>query len=90
MFIVVSYDIPNDRRRARLRRQLKSFGTRVQYSVFECLLDRQGMERMRAAVKGIIKKGDDHVRYYSLCESCAQQVQAIGGVVTQEVRTAVV
>jgi CRISPR-associated protein Cas2 len=41
MFIVVSYDISHDRRRARLSRELKNFGTRVQYSVFECVLEPQ-------------------------------------------------
>lgn len=33
MLIVVSYDIPNDRRRTRLAHTLKDFGERVQYSV---------------------------------------------------------
>ena len=42
MFIVVSYDISHTKRRNRLHRALKNFGTRVQYSVFECVLCRQG------------------------------------------------
>ena len=37
--IVVSYDIPDDRRRLRLANTLKDFGIRVQYSVFECRLE---------------------------------------------------
>jgi len=90
MFIVVSYDISDDRRRAKLCRKLKSFGTWVQYSVFECLLDTKGFERMKEAVKGIIKKGEDHVRYYPLCETCEKRIQAIGGIVTQPIRTLVV
>jgi CRISPR-associated endonuclease Cas2 len=38
VLILVSYDIPDDRRRTKLAHTLKDFGQRVQYSVFECLL----------------------------------------------------
>jgi CRISPR-associated protein Cas2 len=89
MFIVVSYDISHDRRRTRLHRELKNFGTRVQYSVFECALDDKDFLRLQAVVKGVIRR-DDQVRYYRLCERCEQQVVAIGGTVTQPARTLVV
>jgi CRISPR-associated protein Cas2 len=38
MFYVVSYDIPEDRKRDRASKTLLDFGARVQYSVFECIL----------------------------------------------------
>lgn len=40
MYMVVSYDIENDKRRGRIHRILKSFGQWMQYSVFECDLTR--------------------------------------------------
>jgi CRISPR-associated protein Cas2 len=40
MYIVVSYDMEDDKRRGRIHRILKSFGQWVQYSVFECNLTR--------------------------------------------------
>ena len=43
MLIVVSYDVPDDRRRTRLAHILKDFGERVQYSVFECRLDERAL-----------------------------------------------
>ena len=89
MFIVVSYDISHDRRRARLSRELKNFGTRVQYSVFECVLEPKDIDRLQAAIERIIKP-DDRVRYYPLCERCEQHVVAIGGMVTESPRTLVV
>ena len=89
MFIVVSYDISNTRRRNRLHRALKDFGTRVQYSVFECVLAAKDVKRLEAAVRREIKD-DDRVRYYHLCESCARQVVALGGVVSQPASTTVV
>ncbi|MEW6376162.1 MAG: CRISPR-associated endonuclease Cas2, partial [Thermodesulfobacteriota bacterium] len=39
MFYVVSYDIPDDQRRIKIAKILEDFGDRVQYSVFECLLE---------------------------------------------------
>lgn len=38
MFYLISYDIPDDRRRVRVAKTLKDYGDRVQYSVFECIL----------------------------------------------------
>ena len=89
MFIVVSYDISHTGRRNRLHRTLKDFGTRVQYSVFECVLDVKDVKRLQAAVRREIKD-DDHVRYYPLCEHCVRQVVALGGVVSQPAPTTVV
>jgi CRISPR-associated protein Cas2 len=64
MFLVVSYDIPDDRRRTRLHRHLKGFGMRIQYSVFECVLDEPEVARLQTIVRQTIKRGEDHVRYY--------------------------
>jgi|RhiMetdeSRZDD1v2_1073273.scaffolds.fasta_scaffold395980_1 CRISPR-associated protein Cas2 len=90
MFLVVTYDIPDDRRRTRLHRDLKGFGMRVQYSVFECVLDEPEVARLQAMVRRTIKRGEDHVRYYRLCENCVSRITALGGAVTQAPRTHVV
>ena len=89
MFIVVSYDIVDDRRRTRLHRVLKNFGSWVQYSVFECALEPKDFARLQTTVQHVLKR-DDHVRYYRLCEHCEQEVMVIGGTVTQPSRTLVV
>lgn len=90
MFIVVAYDISDDRRRTRLHKKLKSFGTPVQYSVFECALDARGLERMRRAIRRLIDEGQDLVRYYFLCEACLRRIEVINGDITQEPLTLVV
>jgi CRISPR-associated protein Cas2 len=90
MFLVVSYDIPDDRRRTRLHRHLKGFGMRVQYSVFECVLDEPEVARLQTIVRQTIKRGADHVRYYRLCENCVARITALGGTVTEAQRTYVV
>ena len=38
LLYVVTYDIPNDKRRKKVSDLLEGYGRRVQYSVFECLL----------------------------------------------------
>lgn len=79
MQIVLVYDIPDDKRRTRLRKTLMRFGTPVQYSVFECDLTQRQLERMEKAVRAVIKKNEDNVRYYQLCRNCAQAAEVFGG-----------
>ena len=82
MFYVISYDIPDDRRRNQLAKELKGFGTRVQYSVFEAHLSRAQYEELKRAVSRIINPSEDSVRYYRLCGACAERIEvpAIGEV----------
>ena len=74
-FVVVVYDISDDRRRTRLHNALLDFGTPVQYSVFECWLDSKRLKKMQARVDKVIRPRKDHVRYYFLCAACAAKVQ---------------
>ena len=74
-FIVVVYDIPNDRRRTKLHNALKDYGTPVQYSVFECLVTDAELARMKRAVARVIKPRLDHVRYYYLCAACQKRIE---------------
>jgi CRISPR-associated protein Cas2 len=73
-----------------LHKRLKSFGTPVQYSVFECILTEQLFQQLRVAVLDIIEPEVDQVRYYSLCQSCRARIESINGAITQEIGTIVV
>ena len=79
-FLVVVYDISNDRRRTRLHDALLDYGTPVQYSVFECLLNEEGLGRLKRAVGKVIRPRVDRVRYYPLCQSCLKKVEVSSGV----------
>ena len=76
MFIIVAYDISENRRRARLHRALRHFGIGVQESVFECHLTATQLWRMKAAIQKVIDPTVDQVRYYFLCEACARRHEA--------------
>lgn len=78
-FILVAYDISNDKRRTKLHNALLNHGTPVQYSVFECLLTEAEEKAMRGAVRRIIRPRVDHVRYYSLCADCVGRIETTGG-----------
>jgi CRISPR-associated protein Cas2 len=72
-FGVISYDIPDDRRRSRVCKLLKDYGERVQYSVFECVLRREDLERLRERLKPLLSPEEDDVRFYRLCQACRRQ-----------------
>ncbi|RMG96968.1 MAG: CRISPR-associated endonuclease Cas2 [Chloroflexi bacterium] len=77
-FIVVVYDISSDKRRTKLHNILLNYGTPVQYSVFECLLNEREEKQMRQAVKKVIRPRKDHVRFYTLCANCQNKVETTG------------
>jgi CRISPR-associated protein Cas2 len=74
-FVVVAYDISDDKRRTRLHNVLEDYGTPVQYSVFECLLTPKQMAQMIKRVRGKIKVTQDAVRFYRLCETCRGKIE---------------
>ena len=69
MYIMVCYDIANDRRRRRIRRVLKSYGNGFQESVFEADVDRGQFAALQQKVLALIEP-DDKVRFYTLCGAC--------------------
>lgn len=63
---LVSYDIANAKRLRRVAKTLESYGTRLQYSVFECPLDDLRLAKARAALAEIINIEHDQVLFVSL------------------------
>ncbi len=85
MFILVSYDITDDKVRFRLARTLKDFGKRVQRSVFEADLDEAELGRLRKKLEKVALDSDDSIRLYRLCEACLKTVKIWGaGEVTKD------
>ena len=78
MLILVSYDVPDDRRRTRLAHTLKDFGERVQYSVFECHLDERAQQTLRERLARLIDPEEDSLRIYRLCKECDRLLEVLG------------
>ncbi len=84
MFYVVTYDILEDRRRSRVAKTLLDFGSRVQYSVFECIMDNALLEELYVRLSEIAGD-DDSIRIYGLCAKCEPSVKIIGrGKITED------
>lgn len=79
MFVVVSYDIPEDKRRTKVHKVLKSYGQWMQYSVFECNLTNTQYAKLRSRLGKLIKPQEDSIRFYFLCGCCQGKVERIGG-----------
>ncbi|NMC30051.1 MAG: CRISPR-associated endonuclease Cas2 [Pelolinea sp.] len=78
-FIIVVYDISKDKRRTKLHNVLLDYGSPVQYSVFECIIDENTYKKMLKAILKVISPKADHVRLYYVCEGCLKKVKVIGG-----------
>ncbi len=78
MFIIVSYDIPDDRRRTKVMKTLKDFGSHVQYSVFECDLTPETYRRMRKKLDELVDKKEDNVRFYVLSLEDVKKRRVVG------------
>lgn len=78
-FVLLAYDITDDKRRTRVSDTLLAFGgTRVNYSVFECLLTKASLKKLKKHIEEIINKKEDNVRCYTLCQSCIQNIENQG------------
>ena len=78
MFYAVAYDITNDRRRNAVAKILLDFGTRIQYSLFECNTDRRAYLRLHYRLMEAINLQEDSVTFYYLCRSCEKGIERIG------------
>ncbi|MDZ4721234.1 MAG: CRISPR-associated endonuclease Cas2 [Roseiflexaceae bacterium] len=78
MFTIISYDVVSDKRRTKVLKLLKGYGTHVQYSVFECYLDARQFAQIQAELRAIIDSNTDGVRCYRLDEGARQRTQIVG------------
>jgi CRISPR-associated protein Cas2 len=89
MFILVAYDIENDKLRAKVAAAMESYGKRVQYSVFECNLTQPQYAALKKRLAGLMEKAGDEeawsIRFYRLCEACVKRIEILGqGDVTRD------
>lgn len=77
-FWVISYDIPNDKRRRQVCRIMEGHGRRAQYSVFECELTPERRDRLEKLLLRVIDDVEDDVRFYPLNRADLQRVVLLG------------
>ena len=76
---VVSYDITSDRLRGRIAKTLERYGTRIQYSVFECRLGEKKYKEMYSRLMELMSGEEEgSIRMYSVCGNCESKIRTIG------------
>lgn len=79
MFILVTYDIPDNKRRQKVAKLLLDYGgQRVQRSVFECYITARNLEQLQVRVKRVHNEEEDSIRFYFLCDNCLPKMVLIG------------
>ncbi len=78
MFTIISYDIVDDKRRTKVMKLLKGYGTRVQYSVFECILNPGEFSRLGRELRELIDQDVDSVRCYRLDADAVERIAIYG------------
>ena len=77
-FIVVSYDIVQDKARNKVMKLLKGQGNHTQKSVFECLLNEKQIEILIEKIENLIDCDKDSVRIYRLSDKDVSEIKVIG------------
>jgi CRISPR-associated protein Cas2 len=83
MFVLISYDVATDdgageRRLRRVAKTCKDYGQRVQYSVFECIVDPAQWAYLKQRLINEIDPEKDSLRFYYLGSNWRRRVEHIG------------
>lgn len=83
MFVLVSYDVAmqdkqGPRRLRRVAKACRDYGQRVQYSVFECIVDPAQWVILKERLIREIDQKQDSLRFYYLGANWRRKVEHIG------------
>lgn len=83
MEILVTYDVATEsaagrRRLRRVAHICEAFGQRVQYSVFECIVNPAQFEQLKHRLERAIKPDEDSLRFYRLQEPRERYLETLG------------
>ncbi|BDD88551.1 CRISPR-associated endonuclease Cas2 [Desulfofustis limnaeus] len=83
MMVLVSYDVRTSeaggaRRLRRVAKICRNFGQRVQFSVFECMVDPAQWTMLRQALINEIDLESDSLRFYFLGANWRKRVEHVG------------
>ena len=81
--VLVSYDVNTQdaegrRRLRRIARECENWGQRVQFSVFECVVDPAQWAALRAKLYAEMDEGKDSLRFYFLGANWRNRVEHVG------------
>lgn len=74
-FIVVAYDISDDKRRNSVMKLLEKVGKRINLSVFECMVSDTTLARLKVDIARKIDRKNDRVAIYPICIGCYSKIE---------------
>ena len=83
MLVLVSYDVnaqdaEGRKRLRRIARECENWGQRVQFSVFECMVDPAQWTALRAKLLAVMDEEKDSLRFYFLGSNWRRRVEHMG------------
>ena len=70
---LIAYDVRDPKRLRKVAKILEGYGTRIQYSIFRCRLDRESLEKLHWELNQTMEKEDD-LLVMPMCAACAAKV----------------
>ncbi|MBD3166768.1 CRISPR-associated endonuclease Cas2 [bacterium] len=78
VYLLIAYDIVDDKRRNRLAKYLGAFFQRRQKSLFEGWLATSRMKKFTSRLEEIMDGEEDAIRIFKLCENCRKHAILLG------------
>ena len=66
IFVLIIYDIIDNKRRVKFAKEMNGYGFRVQKSAFEALVDDSLFTKLQKVIPMLIEKEEDSVRIYRM------------------------
>lgn len=66
LFVLIIYDIVDNKRRVKFAKLLQGYGVRVQKSAFEAMLPIRKYEKLLSEIPRYINKKEDNIRVYKI------------------------
>ena len=87
MMVLITYDVNTSteagkRRLRAVAKQCQNYGQRVQYSVFECLVDSVQMKQLKQRLLKLIDPEQDSLRLYYMGNDWRNRIEHIGTMVS--------
>ena len=80
MNYLITYDISDDKKRTKLSDLLDKYGSRANYSVYECELNKTKLKQLLYQIESssLIEPKYDSIRFYHICQNCVSKSYEIG------------
>ncbi|HNE47510.1 MAG TPA: CRISPR-associated endonuclease Cas2 [Chitinophagales bacterium] len=77
-FYIICYDISDTSGRNAVAELLESYGTRVNFSVFECMITAKQLTTIKKSLTKHIDISTDIILFYNVCVDCFTKAEQIG------------